>query len=63
MKQRAQFTGQYKTGVIGTMIKMLWLDKIATWVRYTPVDLFQLFEKVIIHEVRTQTDSTSAMYG
>ncbi|SPO03656.1 uncharacterized protein DNG_06339 [Cephalotrichum gorgonifer] len=51
MQQKAQFRGQFKPGKIATMITKLKLDRLATWVAYTPVDLFQLFDKVIVHEL------------
>lgn len=52
MKQSAQFQGQFKPGKIASMIASLKLDRLATWVAYTPIDLFQLFDKVMVHEVR-----------
>ncbi|PON19215.1 hypothetical protein C2W62_03920 [Candidatus Entotheonella serta] len=55
MKQDIQFQGQFKAGRTASMIVNLELDKLATWLKYTPIDLFQLFDKVMIHEVRTPT--------
>lgn len=52
MKQTAQFQGQFKPGKIGSMISKLKLDRFTTWALYTPIDLFHLFDKVIVHEVR-----------
>lgn len=52
MKQAVQFQNDFKPGVIGAMIKELKLDRFATWVNYTPIDLFGLFDKVMVHEVR-----------
>lgn len=63
MKQNAQFQGQFEAGKIGTMIKNLKLDRLAAWILYTPVDLFQLFDKVLVHEVRIQPVGTSAMHN
>lgn len=57
MKQKVQWQTEIGGGKIGAMISKLKLDKFATWVNYTPIDLFQLYEKVIVHEVRTQTIS------
>ena len=54
MKQRVQWQTQIEGGKIGSMISNLKLDKFATWAMYTPVDLFQLYEKVIVHEVKAQ---------
>lgn len=52
MKSEVQFQSQLEPGKIGTMIAKLKLDELATWVFYTPIDLFQLFDKVMVHEVR-----------
>ncbi|SPO03579.1 uncharacterized protein DNG_06262 [Cephalotrichum gorgonifer] len=51
MKQKVQWQTQIGGGKIGSMISKLKLDKFATWAMYTPVDLFQLYEKVIVHEL------------
>ena len=59
MKQRVQWQTQIDGGKIGSMISNLKLDKFATWAMYTPIDLFQLYEKVIVHEVKTQPYDTS----
>ena len=54
MKQKFQWQTEIGGGKIGSMISNLKLDKFAVWAKYTSVDLFQLYEKVIVHEVRTQ---------
>ncbi|KAK2601891.1 hypothetical protein QQS21_004578 [Conoideocrella luteorostrata] len=51
IKQDFQFQNQFRPGVLGSMISALKLDRLATWVKYTPVDLLQLFDKVMVHEL------------
>lgn len=63
MKQKNQFQSQWKPGKMASLISSLKLDRLATWAFYTPIDLFQLFDKVIVHEVRTQPSGTSAMHN
>lgn len=62
MKQKVQWQTQLEGGKIGSMISRLKLDKLATWVKYTPVDLFQLYEKVIVHEVRCRQYHTPMIH-
>lgn len=52
MAQKHRFTSKWDRFKIGSMINSLELDQLATRIVYAPIDLFQLFEKVIIHEVR-----------
>lgn len=52
MKQDAQFQSKFSAGKVAWMIKNFKLDRLATWIAYTPIDLFQLFDKVLVHEVR-----------
>lgn len=54
MKQKVQWQTQIGSARIGAMISKLKLDKFTTWAKYTPIDLFQLYEKVPVHEVGTQ---------
>ena len=63
MEQNVQWQTQIKGGKLGSMISNLKMDKFATWAMYTPVDLFQLYEKVIVHEVRTQRYHTSMIHS
>ncbi|KAI1248074.1 hypothetical protein MGN70_010323 [Eutypa lata] len=51
MKQDAQFQSQFSAGKVAWTIKNFKLDRLATWVAYTPIDLFQLFDKVLVHEL------------
>lgn len=63
MAQDAQFPSQFDTGKMGAMISKLKLDKLITRLFYTPIDLFQLFEKILLHEVRTRLGDHSAGHG
>lgn len=63
MKQSNQFQSQFKPGQIASMIVNLKLDRFAAWVLYTPIDLFQLFDKVMVHEVNTRLRCTSVMHN
>ena len=54
MKQNAQFQSQFSAGKTATMITNLKLDRLVTWAVYTAIDLFQLFDKIIVHEVRAR---------
>ena len=53
MSKEIQVQTDFPPGFTGTLIQKLKLDKFATKVLYTEVDLDQLFDKVIVHEVRT----------
>ncbi len=52
----------FEPGKFASMIDTLKLDRLATWVKYTPVDLFALFDKVMVHEVRTQPSGRFATH-
>ncbi|SPO05187.1 uncharacterized protein DNG_07873 [Cephalotrichum gorgonifer] len=51
MNQGFKFQDEFKPGVLATIISALSLDEFATWLMYTPVDLMEVFDKVIVHEL------------
>ncbi len=50
MSKAQQFQGQFKPAAIGQLA--LKVDTLVTKLKYTPIDLFSLFDKVVVHEVR-----------
>ena len=52
MSKEIQVQTDFPPGFTGTLIQKLKLDKFATWVLYTPIDLDQVFDKALVHEVR-----------
>ena len=52
MHKNAQYQDQFSPGRMAKMIADRKWDEWITNTRYTPIDLFQLFDKVIVHEVR-----------
>lgn len=51
------------SGKTGAMIKKLKLDQLTTKWPYTPIDLFSLFDKVLVHEVSLRVASTWKSYS
>ncbi|OAA53066.1 hypothetical protein ISF_09020 [Cordyceps fumosorosea ARSEF 2679] len=52
MQQHAQFAGQFDSSKMASMVNLLRLDKAVTKALLTPIDLFSLFDKVLVHECR-----------